>query len=147
MLNPGYKTEWGRLVAFWEILRAHPTLNDWQGRPSWRYYDLRNIWRKEFPPAMPKAAMLRVVRIQRVMGPKERRYDDENLHGGVKPIRDALRYTGWILDDSPKWCRTIFEPEVKEAKRMSRIWIYEPPETAKKPPHAAGKGVTGDERG
>lgn len=34
---------------------------------------------------------------------KTRRFDEDNLHGAVKGIIDALRKTNWIYNDSPRW--------------------------------------------
>lgn len=54
----------------------------------------------------------RLVRFIRVMGPREREYDDDNLKGGLKPIRDLLsvgtkrnRGLGVILDDRKETAR------------------------------------------
>lgn len=58
----------------------------------------------------------RFVRFTRVMGPGEREYDDDNLKGGLKPIRDLLcvgtkRHPGLgiILDDRKETARFEYQ--------------------------------------
>ena len=40
---------------------------------------------------------------------RKRLLDDDNLRGGLKPVRDCLIAAGFIKDDSPKW--GVFEYE------------------------------------
>ena len=41
--------------------------------------------------------------LTRVLGPKERLYDTDNLVGGAKQLIDAMVSCGWFVDDSPKF--------------------------------------------
>jgi hypothetical protein len=40
---------------------------------------------------------------------RKRLLDDDNLRGGLKPVRDCLILAGFLKDDSPKW--GVFEYE------------------------------------
>ena len=45
-----------------------------------------------------------LVTLTRILGPRERAWDDENLHGGTaKAVIDTLTDLGYWVDDSPKW--------------------------------------------
>lgn len=87
--------------------RAFPSMNAWHGGPDWKYKRVKADWLKEFPPAaVHRARGQRLVSIVRLYPKKrgQRRYDDDNLRGGAKPILDALRAHGWLVNDSPQWC-------------------------------------------
>lgn len=51
--------------------------------------------------------------------------DDANLRGGCKPLFDALKRLGAIVDDSDKWIRDEYEqvmdPEAKTVIRLSKM--------------------------
>lgn len=40
--------------------------------------------------------------------------DVDNLHGAVKPLVDAIKDRGWLVDDSPTWC----ELDVRQRPRF-----------------------------
>jgi hypothetical protein len=87
--------------------RAFPSMNAWHGGPDWKYRRVKADWLREFPPAaLHRARGPRCVTIVRLYAKKrgQRRYDDDNLRGGAKPILDALRAHGWLVNDSPQWC-------------------------------------------
>jgi len=77
------------------------------GRKHWK--DTKRIWiplvRAELGIPIPHSEEgKRFVRIERWLGPRQRKWDDENRHGGsVKCVCDALVRLGWLRDDSPKW--------------------------------------------
>lgn len=45
----------------------------------------------------------RQVTITRVLGPRQQRFDRDNLFASVKGLLDALRIKGVIFDDTPGW--------------------------------------------
>lgn len=64
---------------------------------------MRKSWASEMPwiPESDWANGKRYVRFTRVMGPGERPYDDDNLIGGLKAVRDALVDMHFITGDGP----------------------------------------------
>ena len=100
------------MIVTWYIYRRCPTINDWNGPKKWKYAKLAKEWLHEFPPASrQKAKGKRMVLIIRVFkrGVGQRRYDLDNLRGGVKVVVDALKKTGWLVNDSPKWCEIVVD--------------------------------------
>lgn len=60
---------------------------------------------------------------------RPRRYDNDNLQGGMKPIWDAFVRMGWMVDDHPKWFDHRMCPQVLgDPKMIVTIWI---PQTKK----------------
>lgn len=45
---------------------------------------------------------------------RARLLDDDNLVGGFKYCRDALKHLGWIVDDSPTWLQATYRQEQKK---------------------------------
>lgn len=97
------------------VPRPMPSVNEWHGRHWSTYHRHRTTWMQELGFAASKALAVareslppkprgkRLVRVWRVMAPGDRRYDDENLKAGCKPILDALKRLGAIHNDSPVW--------------------------------------------
>lgn len=111
------------MTVTWEIPRRCPTLNDWHGGPPWKWRELRKTWLLEFPPATVHRALgRRRVTVTRVYPatPGQRRFDPDNLKGGLKPILDALRKRGWLVNDSTKWC-DVPEPQQKHGPRHATV--------------------------
>ena len=44
-----------------------------------------------------------------IVSVRSRFLDVGNLIGGAKPLPDALKRLGWIVDDSTKWCEISYE--------------------------------------
>ena len=53
---------------------------------------------------VPPAKCRRRVYLTRLMTKGERSFDRGNLIGGLKPMLDALKLEGAIVDDSEQWC-------------------------------------------
>lgn len=52
------------------------------------------------------------VTVTRVMGPREREWDTQNIGAGTAvELIDALKLAGYFVDDSPKWLETKFTQE------------------------------------
>lgn len=88
------------------VHRRCPTVNDWHGGPRWKYAALLKTWMREFPPCTggrARKGSRRRVTVTRVYpkAPGQKRFDPDNLRGGIKPILDALKATGWIWNDHP----------------------------------------------
>jgi Holliday junction resolvase RusA-like endonuclease len=45
----------------------------------------------------------------KIISNRKRKLDADNLVGGCKPVLDALKRLGVIVDDSPKWLDTLYE--------------------------------------
>lgn len=80
---------------------------------SGRY--LNTAWRRYFerelgpPNAGERMKGPVAVTVTRLMGPREREFDDFNE--GIKPLVDALRTCGYIESDAPKMCRQSVNQE------------------------------------
>ena len=62
----------------------------------------------------------------RVLGRGQRSYDYDNMVFSSKPIRDALKFCGYCVDDSPKWLKyTCTEMRSVDGKAgtIIRLWI------------------------
>lgn len=83
------------------IKRAPISLNKLMGMHWAAKRRLKDSWagELEWPTAEEKAKHRRIVKFTRLVGPRERRFDDDNFIGGCKPIRDVLVSMGYILDD------------------------------------------------
>jgi hypothetical protein len=120
-------------MASWTLTTANTvfSLNEiirWKAnKMSWRYAKERDTWRRLFGQwalvnRIPEATGRRRVRIVRVYGKGQRRFDPDNLPGGMKPLIDALKPVkekvpgggfvnlgGLIVDDSDAWIELITE--------------------------------------
>ena len=72
----------------------------------------------------PAAKGKRCVRIVRIMGPRQREYDIDNLAHGSKPLVDELVAHGLLLDDSPRWAHIEYAQE-RGAEAGARVEIWE----------------------
>lgn len=99
-----------------EIPRELKSPNKWQGR-HWRYKHRETTdWERELQIAwlsVPKKVQQKVredhdcimrVRVERHC-PSARNFirDDDNLRFSTKPLNDALKRVGFIVDDNRKW--------------------------------------------
>lgn len=59
-----------------------------------------------------------------ILSIRKRLIDEGNLVGGAKPLPDALKKFGWIVDDSPKWCKIKYEQrKIENSKEAEGTWI------------------------
>jgi hypothetical protein len=58
----------------------------------------------ECPPATGK----RRVTWERILGPRQREFDEPNLIGGLKPLLDGMVRAGLLVDDSPRWYEGVY---------------------------------------
>ena len=50
--------------------------------------------------------------------------DDDNLRGGFKPLRDALKSVGLIVDDNSKWLEAHYrQVKTKRGDKRTRVEI------------------------
>jgi hypothetical protein len=61
-------------------------------------------------PTYPPRYKVKVT-ITRVMAAGEREFDDDNLVGGAKGLRDALKRLKWIRDDNREWLEVEYRQE------------------------------------
>ena len=64
-------------------------------------------------------------RVGIVVYQKTRRFDEDNLHGACKPVIDALRESGYIYRDSPKWLELEIRQELDHEDPRVEIVIEE----------------------
>jgi hypothetical protein len=63
-----------------------------------------------------------LIRITRVLGPKQHFFDEGAMHGGsVKQIVDALKLEGWLVDDSRKWVTLDCLEDDRDRKKPGTI--------------------------
>lgn len=134
------------LIQTWMIRLKPPSANDlsrYGSRGQWNYIKVKRRWKKEFPPCVQKATRRRHIEIERILGPRERPYE-EGLQPGMKPVIDILKDFGWIVNDSRNWLTRKYLPEVRRGtEAMTKITLLE---YRISPPGRAGVGVSGDER-
>jgi len=54
-----------------------------------------------------------------------RRFDEDNLVGATKPLVDALRETGFIYRDSPRWLKRKVRQEIDRKNPRVEITVEE----------------------
>jgi len=70
----------------------------------WVYSRYKKKWVDAVGFSLPRIEVPEQVRrIIRVTSVRKRYLDSDNLIGGCKPILDALKKRGYIVDDSPQW--------------------------------------------
>lgn len=109
------------------IKRQPPSLNKLIGMHWAVKHRLKQTWIGELPwlNKDERATHRRVVKFTRLIGPRERRYDDDNFIGGCKPIRDALVSMGYILDDDDAGAEFVYSQIVSPDGPGLRIEISE----------------------
>lgn len=70
-----------------------------RSRDAW-CWSLRSVMLEQ---KIPKAAGKRYVHLCRLVPPKGKLYDPDNLVHGVKVCLDAMKREGMIVDDAAKW--------------------------------------------
>lgn len=92
-----------------------------------RYRRVRDQWtlliRNQMQWAScPNATGARRVVYTRIMGTREREWEFDNLVGGGKPVFDAMKRAGLIVDDSVKLCMREYAQE-RGAKSGLRLEV------------------------
>lgn len=85
------------------LLRAHWTARR-RERQAWYLALFAAVGRA------PRGRPRRRARV-RVTVRRRRRQDPDNAAGSVKPLLDALKNLGWIVDDSPRWIELVVTEE------------------------------------
>jgi Holliday junction resolvase RusA-like endonuclease len=67
----------------------------------------------------------RVMSVDIVIYQPFRRLDEDNAHGSMKPVVDALRSLGLIYRDSPKWLRKTITQKIDRANPRVEITIQQ----------------------
>lgn len=74
--------------------------------------DYQNIVSIKYPRKRPTPDYRQLVTVTRIMGPKERLFDDMNIPGGsAVELVDSLVHLGWLFDDSPRYLTPEFRQE------------------------------------
>lgn len=101
---------------------ATPSLNKFKGKwatLNWKKRFLSKLHNYEFLALKKK--IKKTIIIQRL---GSRLLDEDNYHGGCKPMVDAIKEKGLIVDDCPKWCEIKWKKQVK-CKRSEEKTIIE----------------------
>ena len=70
----------------------------------WRKYDrYKNMWQTAIGYMLGRGTHGNRKKNIKIVSVRTRFLDMGNLIGGAKPIPDALKRYGWIVDDSPRW--------------------------------------------
>lgn len=67
--------------------------------------------RKEVTRQMREKWMPRHMVFADVTVRRERRFDKDNYHGGMKPLWDCFVKMGWMVDDHVKWFDWVLRPQ------------------------------------
>lgn len=103
------------------IPMATPSLNVVTGRHWRHYWRQRKLWRQLVWVAKAQAgihgdplfqrASVRIVRYGANL------LDEDNLRGGMKPVIDAIKALGLIVDDSPQHITLVTEQWLSKEKK------------------------------
>jgi hypothetical protein len=80
-------------------------------------------------PAAARRFAVAEVTIRRVLGPRQRPMDDDNLRTACKGLRDALKACGYLVEDSPTWARFRYEEDASRralGPRVEVVIVYPP---------------------
>ena len=120
------------------ILKSGNQLVSWGMRGRFNYISYRNKCYKTLKYYFPhrgdnRPEIKRRVEVIRIMKPKQRNFDPENLGLSIKPVYDFLKHNNYIFDDSLKWCERIYdEQKLKDVQRthphleagiIVRVWL------------------------
>jgi len=101
-----------------------PSLNTWKGR-HWRSYArLKNHWLnllRLFAPHGDHRDTHRRMSITAHQKSRRGFYDLDNFIGGCKPVLDAVKGTGWIKDDHPKWITCDYDQKVVGENKITEV--------------------------
>jgi hypothetical protein len=106
----------GRLPTNNELLRAH-----WSKRGRLKKSYL-NFLRLQLDNPFPEEAAKVRARVH-VTAYLRRRYDEDNLHGGVKVLLDALRAARLIYQDSPRWLDLQVDQYLDRENMRTEIFV------------------------
>lgn len=93
-------------------------------------YGQREKWAEEMyePPDGWDKNTRKLVTFTRVMSYRQRPFDDDNLIGGLKPVRDALVDIGYLRNDDSSAAEFVYKQEKDEdGDPRLRIEIIEHP--------------------
>lgn len=99
-------------MAHWIIIPdVPPSLNVWQrmhwrkrGRLTRRFGDLLvACGARDVPEATGQKRKVSIIEY------RKRMLDKDNLYGGVKPLVDAIKRLGLVVDDNEAWCELVVE--------------------------------------
>lgn len=124
----------GRPIQAWRFPLRHLSANRLYvdprtGAGRWSYARERARWWKEIEPAPAhlRAAEPRLVRVRLLLARGARAYDYENFVFACKYLFDALRRKGWLVNDSPEWCRREYDQvrmkDIKYFQGMPRMLV------------------------
>ena len=112
-----------------------PSMNNFPrhgAKGVWAYRKIKGMYLRAVAPlaAAFHARERRHLRIDRILGPGEYAY--EELEGACKPLVDALKRHGYLVNDSPRWCSREYHQEERGPQPAVRITLtatepYVPP--------------------
>jgi len=84
----------------------------------WRiYYDYKKKWIDAIGFTLQHIEEPEQVRRKiRITSHRKRLLDSDNLIGGCKPIVDAIKKRGYIVDDSPQWVNIRYEQKMSDTE-------------------------------
>lgn len=86
--------------------------------------DYLNIVHLKYPHRADPPQCKQRVKIIRVMGPREREWDTQNIGAGTAvELVDALKLAGYFIDDSPKFLETDFAQERSSKIKGPAVFI------------------------
>lgn len=102
---------------------ATPSLNDLH-QNKWQIIN----WKKKFLSRMKNYEILALRKKQKryltIQRHGSRILDDDNFYGGCKPLIDAIKEKGLIIDDRNEWCEIKFLPQVKCKRGCEKVFVW-----------------------
>lgn len=86
--------------------------------------DYRDIIRTKYPRRGSPPRVKQRATVTRVLGPRERRFDQQNIGAGsAVELIDALTEAGYWIDDAPKWLDTEFKQGLSEGIKGPAVLV------------------------
>ena len=104
-----------------------PSSNKWTFGSRFAYTEHRDQWYKAIGSILGKRDSPAHPYVQAVLiSERNRILDYQNLVGGAKPIPDALKHLGWIVDDDPThWSCVYIQSKVARKDEQTTLLLME----------------------
>jgi hypothetical protein len=84
-------------------------------------------WKKKFLSRLKNYELLALRKKKRtgltIQRHGSRILDKDNYCGGCKPLIDAIKEKGLIVDDRPEWCNTVFLEQIKCRRGQEKVIV------------------------
>ena len=117
-----------KVLASWSFVINRPVVSLNRGSTNkganrWSYAAERDAWAwhiraHRLDKRIPVAVGLRRLTLTRLIGPRGREFDRDNLAGGLKPVVDSIVRERLLIDDRPEHAEVHYLQERGKAFRL-----------------------------